>query len=260
MPQTYNVKIFKSWGGRNADASWVNNYQYVTDVPLTDSKWIDLINSVSAAEQQLHLTEVNYIHATVSTYNQEPEYNYANLRTFTLAGTGAKSAVSLAGGTWPEGTSPAADLNYALQMNKNVTLGRTGKMFYRGCLVWPNIIIDGKGKPTLSTLGANRFGPGDIMNLNQGFMAQAADFQWVMMPDPDKAIVGEPTGENPDGTSDDTIDVRLVNGLSLGGVVMLKRDHKFFDKKSAREKAAEAALLREEAAAAEGENPPIIGV
>lgn len=208
----YDLKIYKSWAVRNIKAAWVNTYQINLngeDIEATD--WVNKINSICTAEKNIHLNQVQFLHATLSSKRDEVVYDPKMLRTFDLQGNGL--------GPIAEDDTPL-DLNIAMAVRKNVGYGRSGVNYYRGALCASDVIINERGEsqiaPTSKFMGAPSWA-----NINTLMMAY---------PDYELVMAGK---MHDDPEVEGTFITRTVTSFSLKGVVLLKRDHRYFDRKDA---------------------------
>lgn len=207
MP-AYDLRIFKSWNARNLKAAWVNNYVFNYDqTDLTSSDIPELINAVTAMEKAYHLEPVQFLHATFSTVLDEPTYDPTRLRVIELQGTGGRGV--------PAEDNPI-DLNITLKLKKEVAYGRSGTMFFRGALLASDVVINSRGEADLSPAAAP-LNPVAISNA-YGFINNFTAMQWIMK------TRGMDKPEN-----NDPIETRAVKGLRPSGVVVNKRDHRYFD-------------------------------
>lgn len=215
----YDLRIYKSWKGRNLAAAWVNTYILSTEVEIGDTANVDaIINAFMAMEHELHLSDVNFLHATFSTVRNEPVYDPKTLYVAAVTGTGNRGYL--------ENEAPL-DLNIALKVKKECAFGRSGTAFYRGALTNFDVITNSRGESELDitrsplnnpALWSNAFG--HVNNLESA--------TWVMK---------VPAMDDPNSTA--PVEARIVKGIGLGGISVNKRNHKYFDEIP---KAARAAI------------------
>lgn len=213
----YDLRIYKSWSARNLNASWVNNYVFDWDgTDIASSDVLTLVNAVGSFEKELHTNQVQFLHATFSTVLDEPTYTPESLRVLELQGTGNIGIT--------EENMPL-DLNITLKMKKLVGFGRSGTMFLRGALRTEDVVINSRGEAELAS-GSNFLNPGTISNAF-GHINNLVDFNWIMkthgMDKPDEA---------------GTVIARNVLGVSPSGVVVNKRNHRYFDEFTRQERYA----------------------
>lgn len=210
MP-AWDVRIFKSWGARNLDASWVNNYVLNWDGnDVGSNEVVAAINAIVDMERAFHLIPVQYLHATFSTTRDEPVYTPETLRVFELASTGAR-AVPV--------DDAAVDLNICLKVKKQVAFGRSGTMFYRGALRASEVKLNSRGEAELAP-EYEFFNPGAVSNA-YSHVSNLAGFEWIMK---------HPALDNPD--EQNPVVARAVKGIAPSGVVVNKRNHRYFDELS----------------------------
>ena len=204
----WTIKIDKSWGGRNIEDSWSNVYHVTSPLSAEAEEWAVIVEGFAKMERELHLNEVNFLHATVSTIAEDAPAYPANLRVFELQGVGNKAI--------PVGDN-AVDLNICLSLKKEVAMGRSGRLLYRGALLASQVVIGTSGKsawigpePTAGTL-ANA--TSDV----RAFPDSLAT--WML-----------PTKANADAPPGSTVLTRVVKSVSVGGVVIARRNHRWFDR------------------------------
>lgn len=211
MPRVYDVKIYKSFGVRNLKAAWANTYQMNAIEDITDNSIQDMINALVGMEQTYHTQPVQFLHAVCSTKMNEPQYTPESLKVFELQGTGNVVV--------PEGEQ-VLDLNISLKMKKGVAFGRSGTMFYRGCLRTIDVSVNDRGESQLR---------GDSLIMTPGTWANAFNLvnnlaqptRWIM------------AGDVIDVNQDITTQVRNVLSFVPSGVSINKRDHRYFDRAAA---------------------------
>lgn len=211
MATQYDVRIYKSFGVRNLKAAWLNTYVFNAPELITDPLFDQIVAAVVSMEKIYHLNRVQFLHATVSTKANEPTYVPESLRVFELDGQGNRGIVA---------PDEPIDLNICLKVKKQVAFGRSGMMFFRGCLLQSDIDINDRGEAQLAPV--NGVGnPGDANNA-YGMINN--------LPDPANWIMADKRGDEVDGA---TYQVRNVLGIAVAGVSLNKRDHKYFDRPNA---------------------------
>jgi hypothetical protein len=207
----FDVRIYKSWAARNIKASWVNNYQAVFDGPVEAPELQALIDRVVASERMIHLQSVQFLHAVVSTKLDEEVYDPATLKTVELAGAGNRALGE---------DGIALDLNIALRVKKQVIYGRSGGQYYRGCLLAEDVIINDRGESIIKP-GSAPTGAPLWANFNNT----------IIPPDmPAKLCMASKIFDT-GAPGEETAPVRIINGFALQGIVLLKRDHRYFDRR-----------------------------
>lgn len=208
----WTVKIFKSFGGRVANSMWSNSYHINTnnaDMLIEDPAWKTLVEQLGVMERTIHLEPVNFMRATLSSLRQEPEYDPRTLRVFELQGIGERG--NNGGGT-------PMPLDMTLKVKKNVGYGRSGTMFYRGCLNSTDVSIGAGGDPALKSPGD----PGLFSAVN-GFV--------TVLTDELSAIQGElvmpPRGA--EAAEGGVTTARIVQSFAISGISINSRNHRYFD-------------------------------
>lgn len=205
----WDLRIYKSWNVRNMKASWVNTYQINYDGGVEDDMWVQKINSIATAEKNLSLNLVQFLHATVSSKRDEAVYDPRMLRTFELTGNGL--------GTIPE-DDPPLDLNIAFKVKKSVAFGRSGSMYFRGCLRQSDVDINDRGESQWAS-ASHLNSPAVWTNLNT---------LWSAYPEMQIVMAGKDF-DDPELVT--PLETRAVQSFQGAGVVLLKRDHRYFDRR-----------------------------
>jgi hypothetical protein len=207
------LKIYKSWGGRDDRSQWSNNYAINIADPPPASGFQDIALAFARMEAIFALTPVNFMRAVISTYVREPVYTPETLRVIELSGAGGRNI--------PAGAT-ALDLNLSCKFKKNLAYGRSGFMYYRGCLDTSMVSMGAGGRQTMvegTQVVFNNLAATNAMNeINPALTAAAAE--WVVPPSNYIGVPGQVVMEN----------MRIVNGFKFGGITLLKRDHKYFDR------------------------------
>lgn len=205
----YTIRIFKSLGTRDPERRWVNNYEVLSDA--SDVTGIRTIAAaIVTAEKALHLTSVQFLSQTLSSYVIEgPAYDPTSFVTDELSGTGTQA----------DGGADILDSNVCLQMQFNAVLGRQGRRFYRGVLTEADVTVGSSGK--FGLVGGNRYATGgsaytSFRNALLPYFAAAAPATRLVM-----------AGLFKDAT---IINVRDVTNVTTGGVVVNRRNHRYFDR------------------------------
>lgn len=212
MPD-YTIRVFKSWGARDDQRRWVNNYE-LSSSATSPAVLLPVAHSLIDAESHLHLTMVKFLGATISTWSADSEpYNPESFVSVASIVDGLRAM----GGAGDD----ALDSNVCYHITRNVTLGRTGKLFYRGCLLESDVSIQSDasfqinpGRP-ISVGGAAWTSFDGIMNDYYSGGTHEATF--VL-----KGIHGEPPNQ--------VISTREVTGLVPAGVTLNRRNHRYFDR------------------------------
>jgi hypothetical protein len=202
----YQVKIFKSWGGRDPDRRWCNNYE-LDDAGATPADVVPAVNTIVAAEKLIHTVAIGFLSATISTWQPDSvPYDPTSFTTIELSGAGVRAAA----------TGVQLDSNVCFVVRYSAALGRNGRRFYRGVLNEEDVQTGGDGKWSLiptSTLyqgqaNFNAFAAGLATLLGNGTLM------------PGLKLVGG--GEAPL--------VRDVINVISAGVTVNRRNHRYFDR------------------------------
>lgn len=207
----WDIRIYKSWNSRNLKAAWLNTYHVNFNGAVTDPELQEMLEAIATSERMIHLQPVQFLHATVSSMRDEPVYDPQFLKVFELQGTGNRAVVA---------PNQALDLNITYKVKKQVAFGRSGTMFYRGCLTSNDVLVNDRGEAQLKN-DAEVASPVLFANFNNGIMNAAPNIELVM---------SHPSFNAADA---DPLAVRVVQGFNPSGVAINKRDHRYFDVKSA---------------------------
>lgn len=207
----YDIRVYKSWNARNLKAAWVNNYHVNFEGEITDETLEEKLTAIIDAEKAIHLQPVQFLHATISTTRDEPVYDPKSLKVFEIQGNGGRNIVA---------PDQALDLNIALKVKKQVAFGRSGTMFYRGALLNSDVIVNDRGEGQLKNEeGATN--PVLWANFNNTIKGGVGTIELVMA---DKRFNAPDVG---------ALEVRVVQSFAPSGVSIVKRDHRYYDVKSA---------------------------
>lgn len=206
------IRSFKSYGSRDMTRSWVNNYELVSPAPIGPLDMIPAANAIVAAEKALHNASVNFLQVTISTWKADSKpYDPTSFVTVAQSGTGS---VSITG-------QEMLDLNVCLMVQFTASTGRQGRRFYRGVLFESDVNANTSGTFTLVA--------GDTFADTGTFFGQ---FRSALAP-----VL--PGGAGPaqlyllgKGITFPTT-ARPVTAVHPGGVVVQKRNHKYYDRQNA---------------------------
>ena len=206
----YTVRIFKALGGRSNEGQWVNNYELQTNLTLESAGMQANVDHIVAFDRALHTNQVNYMRVVTSTFAMDSRpYDPANLRVMELSGVGGHELQPGAG---------VVDLNITLTIKRLTTLGKAGRLILRGALHWGHVTTGAGGKTVLTDNGTTHM---------QGLLTTATaalgdlDGELVMINYVGVPEVGGATF------------VRPIIFHQLGAVSVNRRNHKYFDRKSA---------------------------
>jgi hypothetical protein len=211
-----SIRVFKSWNVVDEVNAWVNNYEIIDgfgDLDPAGTEARDLLNAIIAAERLIHLTGVQFFKATISTWvNDSAVYNPTSFVSVPLDVTGQRAAAG-----------DALDANVAYFVKKEVASGRSGKIFYRGCLTEADVQPRGDlsfaltATSTLATGGTAFSAYEQAMQpvMNSGFAGGYLGLIGQV-----KGLSGNPG----------PVYKREVVDLTPAGVVVNRRNHKWFNR------------------------------
>lgn len=204
----YTIRIFKSWAGRFAERRWVNNYE-VQSAALAVTDLSAMVTALANAEKNIHLDLVNFLSATVSTYEPEgPSYVPDSFTTIELAGVGSRATAS----------QQSVDSNVCLKVNFQAPTGRSGRRFYRGCLIESDVV--GLGDLTYTFEAAS-----PVADAGAAMVA----FKGALAPyltggaDANKLVLIYTGAGSPSV-------VRGISVVKSVGIAINKRNHRYFDR------------------------------
>jgi hypothetical protein len=202
----FTIRIFKSFGARDPERRWVNNYEVEAagDSPLDA---IDTLDTIVAAERLLHYNFIHFLSATISTWEPDSKpYNPEALASRELTGQGSRII----------NNGAPMDSNICLSVKFVPAVGLLGRRFYRGCLSEEEVQTGGDGKMTIV--------PGDQGNPVR--QAHAA-FNTALA-----SVLAQGTGSPGIKmvTNPPVVLVRDVLTTEIGGVTIASRNHRYFDR------------------------------
>lgn len=205
----FTIRVFKSWGARDATRRWVNSYEVSSVDPTDPPALVDTALQIVNAERAIHLQSVQFLEATISTWSPDSHpYDPTSFYTVELTGTGGRDGGDGAG------NPTALDSNVCYVMKRQVTGGLNGKLFYRGCLVEGDVAMAGDGHFTINSAamlvgGANYNAyHGDMLTL-----LGAGENPFAL------ALISNIAGH---------LTIRPVGNLIPRGVSVNRRDHRYF--------------------------------
>lgn len=202
------IRIFKAWRGRDISRAWSNTYEIISGAD-NPTELVAVGDALVAAERIIHLTDVNFLQYTISTWAPDSHpYNPETFVTYTLAVDGQRGNDSGV-------NDNALDYNVCYMIHRNATTGRSGRLFFRGCLMETDVMIQGDGRFAIEGTGA-----GEVDTKTQAFKTALAPY-----------ITGG-TGNQLAliSKSGSTIYRRNVVDIVAGGVVINKKNHRYFDR------------------------------
>jgi hypothetical protein len=211
----YIIRVFKSWQVRDVERRWVNTYE-VEHTGASPADLIETANDIADAERLIHRDAVQFLSATISTWEPDSKpYNPLAFTTVELTGTGAVLV----------STGQPVDSNVCFVVKREATLGRSGRLFYRGCLLESDIETGGDLRVKLTpgtglAQGGANFGA--FVTAMQPMMATTgAPARLILIQNP--STPGEVAEAGP---------YRYVTSLKSAGVTINRRNHRYFDRAS----------------------------
>lgn len=204
----FTIRIFKAWRSDAIERAWSNTYEIISgDAGPTDLAGV--ANDIVEAERKLELTDVHFLQWTISTWG--PDSKPYNPDTFITRGLTVKGSRGNDNGI----NDTALDYNVCLQVKRNAATGRTGRLFFRGVLMEGDVMMGGDGR---FVLVQSQLGP-----IGQAFTDYATGLA---------AYLGNESGETLGlvSKSGTTIHRRPILSMQLGGVVVNKHNHRYFDR------------------------------
>lgn len=205
------IRIFKSWQARDPERRWVNNYEAHSDEVVAPDAFESMMNDIVAAEKLIHLLPVQFLSATISTWEADSvPYNPSSFFTYELAGGGGRGGAA--------DVVQALDSNVCYLVKRQTHGGKSGKLFYRGCLEEADVQMGGDGRFVFTA------GTGLATPASPEFAAYAT----AMAPHLSVGAGGEKMalismiGVNQVA--------RLVESLAVGGITINRRNHRYFDR------------------------------
>lgn len=214
MPN-YTISIFKAWGARDAASRWVNSYEIQsTGLSPSAAELLTISGDLVAAERAFHLSSVQFLESRISTWAPDSHpYNPNAFTAVALSGTGARVA----------GTDDPLDINVSLFVKFAAATGRAGRRFYRGVLVEGDVAVSGNLRATpVGTSIANVVTALKTALTPYLSSGTSANGKLVMI---GRYLVSK--GPPPVYTDPDT---RFVSDIVMGGVVINRHDHRFFNR------------------------------
>jgi len=217
----YNVRVFKSLVSQPT-VRWANSYEIESGAaPLESGDIVQLSDELVAAEKLLHLTTVKFDRVVTSTWvSDSVPYNPDNLKTLEYAEAGSVSI----------GADEREALDTVLFVKRLADFGRSGKLFYRGCLL-DNQVDTNSGELSLTSAATT--------SLNARIVAFKAAIVTTLplMVMAGKSLINKVYKETPAGQVQEVEYVRQTNphirpvtNFVLGGVRRVQLGHKYFDK------------------------------
>lgn len=204
----FTIRIIKGWRGRQIERSWSNTYEVMagTEGPV---ELETMAQAIVTAEQQLHLTDVQFLEYTISTW--EPDSQPYNPETFVTVGLAVAGLRGGGGGITPN----ALDYNVCMMVHRNAVTGRTGRVYYRGVLSEDDVQMGGDGRFTFTVPSGATGAP------FTAYQAALAPYTGAGL-DPLKLALISVSGA--------TTYRRPIISWTPGGVVVNKKNHKWFDR------------------------------
>lgn len=214
---TFTVVSHKSIGG-DPTKQWSNTYEFVRRglEELTYADFSDLANAIANFESDFHLSITQVDRVVISTWNPDSVIGVSdNFIVFPFGPTKQGQRVK----DGPDEYKPLTDTAY---VTRNVVTGRSGKLYYRGCLTEAMVTAPNAGPEIFNIDNPNYtdfladFISSVTDNIADYLLAGDAPFMMCMV---------NITGES-------TIVFRNVTGLSLLAPKSLRKDHRYFNRSS----------------------------
>lgn len=206
------VKVYKSWNTDDNERAWANTYEftgYEGALDVGNVQFGELVSAIVEAEREIHLTNVYFLRAVVSTWGVDADEGAPeNFVSFPIALQGTRTA-----------TGDPIDRNNVFFVRRAAGFGRYGKIFYRGCLVEADVQSGADLKWRLTPTSSLATGGADwtaYLNSMQAVMSDGFGGQPAQM-----ALIS---------ARGLTITRRLVTSLTPAGVRVNKANHKYFDR------------------------------
>lgn len=208
------LKIYKSWGTDDNERAWANTYEFTGYEAALDVGAVDfgeLVSAVVEAEREIHLTNVYFLRAVLSTWGVDADEDAPeNFVSFPIALQGTRVA-----------TGDPIDRNNVFFVRRASGFGRYGKIYYRGCLAEADVQSGADLKWRLT--------PGSSLNVGG---ADWTAYQNSMQAVLDDGFGGQPARMALIAARGLTITRRLVTSLTPAGVRVNKANHRYFDRAS----------------------------
>lgn len=210
MPTLWSVEILKSYGSIDPTRAWANVYELLTPTDVGPAAVQPAADILVAAEKAIHLTTVNFLQYSITPWHLTPTgYDPLNQQTVAISGAGSRT----------RGTDQTVDLNTCYMIRFTPAGGRTGRRFYRGCLIEGDLDASNSGANVLvgtSTLYAGQ-------PAYQSFVTQLAP----VLPGGAQAAKLYMLATLKSGV----FHSRPINAIGAPGVVYNKKNHKWFNRK-----------------------------
>lgn len=207
--EVLTVRVYKALVSR-PDAVWANTYEFQVESGVTVSNGAAAANTLANAlvsfEQKIHLSDVRFDRAVVSTFNEDGQpYNPATFVSVPIAGQN---------GLRVPGTEPLA-LQMCLLVRREVALGRVGRALYRRVLQESDVNAP-SGTPSIS----------DVALPSLGGLLDTAFFDLTNDIDGTGLSLVMASRVAPVGA----LVVRPVTALTVAGVSVKKFNNRYFDR------------------------------
>lgn len=207
----FTIRIFKSWSVRDPERRWVNSYEFSSSTLTSPAAMAPIMDQLVIAEKAIHLPDVQFLSGTISTWLPDSHpYDPDAFNTYELTGAGARST---AGAT----ANSALDSNACYLVKRECTSGRSGKLFYRGCLLEQDVESGGDGRWSLTAGGIMTQGGSAFA----GYLAAMADFLVAAEGEAAMALISQIEG---------VTHIRAIANLVVGRVTFNRRNHRYFDR------------------------------
>jgi hypothetical protein len=200
----YEVKIYKGFLGNDKAGGWCNTHEFRSDAVIDSPAMLQIVTEIANFEKEFHTPAVNFLRGVVSVWNVENTgYNPLEMRTCPIGGLGTLPV--------DEGYE-LYDLNFALDVKRNLSTGRAGHSYFRGCVTEPMAMITSSGHVTLTPDGATLI----EAQVTQGQTSYFAP--------------GKTMGVRSFVKATNQTIFRPILSFNFGRMILMPRDHKFFHK------------------------------
>lgn len=218
----YSVRVFKSLVSQPT-VKWANSYEMFTSAPMESGDIVQVSDELVAAERGLHLNIIRIDRVVTSTWVPDSwPYNPDNLKTVEYAELGLVSPV----------TDEREALDTVLFVKRLADFGRSGKLFYRGCLLDAQVDTN-SGELALTSAAIS------ALNTRVAGFKTALATTLPLMVMAGKSLINKVYKAAAQGEKQEVEYVRQtephirpVVDFRLGGVRRVQLGHKYFDKEN----------------------------
>jgi hypothetical protein len=146
----FSLKTHKSFGGRDANDQWSNQYFFALDFGLNSPELRSTVMYIKDAEQTAHLSEVHfmrgYVHQVAENTFNRPDKSF---RTVEFDGRGARDVnfiLDAVGASDSQFENPMMPEDICLVVKRETNGDRNGRSFYRNCLLRDDVKTGNDGE------------------------------------------------------------------------------------------------------------------